>query len=82
MYIRGIISGSRAWVAHEHVTRAYSRTFLYTTTSTDDEQAYAKMKTAVLLIAAFAVATAFDFPEEWEAWKVVSHTYTPVRACV
>ena len=31
-----------------------------------------KMKTAVLLVAAIAVATAFDFPEEWEAWKVVS----------
>ena len=35
-------------------------------------QAHSKMKVAVLLTVAIAVASAFDFPEEWEAWKVVS----------
>ena len=39
---------------------------------TTSKRALSKMKTAVLLVAAIAVATAFDFPEEWEAWKVVS----------
>ena len=37
------------------------------------------MKVAVTLAAVIALATAFDFPEEWEAWKVVSCICTYAR---
>ena len=30
------------------------------------------MKYAIFLAAAIALVAAFDFPEEWEAWKTVS----------
>ena len=33
------------------------------------------MKVAILLTAVIALVTAFDFPEEWEAWKVVSYCF-------
>ena len=33
------------------------------------------MKTAILLFAVIALATAFDFPEDWEAWKEVGYFY-------
>ena len=32
------------------------------------------MKVALILTAVIVLVTAFDFPEEWEAWKMVSRT--------
>ena len=35
-------------------------------------QASGEMKLVVVLVATITLVTAFDFPEEWQAWKTVS----------